>query len=66
MRSTAEVFRLMFLRASGSFERVERQQWQPVGEVRQPIEGTADEVPVPRRSSSNSAEDDLADLICMF
>jgi hypothetical protein len=32
--------------------RVERQQKQPVGEVRQPIDGSPLDVPVPRRSSS--------------
>jgi hypothetical protein len=55
MRRTALVFLRTFLIDSASGERVERQQRQPVvGDVRQPTEGTADEVPVPRRISSRS------------
>mgnify|MGYP001598054262 FL=1 len=41
--------------ASGSEVRVERQQKHPIGEVRQPIEGTEEEVPVPRKRSSSAA-----------
>jgi hypothetical protein len=54
---TAEVFLRIFLFPSSVPSVVDLQQKQPLGDVRQPIEGTQEEVPVPNKINSNPIVD---------